>query len=331
MEKKMRTKVKAHTNIALIKYWGKRDERLNLPAVGSISLTLDALWTETEIEFNVRFKTDRLILNGQPATEKELRRTSKFLDLLRQRAGLSSPALISSKNNFPTAAGLASSASGFAALTVAAARALKLELSGRELSIFARQGSGSAARSIFGGFVEMHAGRLADGSDAFAEPIVPPDYWDVRLLIGVTSQVAKKVSSTAGMNLSKETSPYYQAWINAQPVDLKTMRRAIEQRDFEQIGQLAEHSCLKMHALALSSNPGILYWNGVTVEAMHSVRDLRASGTQAYFTIDAGPQIKALCLPEDEPKVRAMLESIPGIQQVISCAPGPAPQILEVE
>jgi len=204
-------------------------------------------------------------------------------------------------------------------------------LSGRELSIFARQGSGSAARSIFGGFVEMHAGRLADGSDAFAEPIVPPDYWDVRLLIGVTSQVAKKVSSTAGMNLSKETSPYYQAWINAQPVDLKTMRRAIEQRDFEQIGQLAEHSCLKMHALALSSNPGILYWNGVTVEAMHSVRDLRASGTQAYFTIDAGPQIKALCLPEDEPKVRAMLESIPGIQQVISCAPGPAPQILEVE
>jgi len=327
----MRTKVKAHTNIALIKYWGKRDERLNLPAVGSISLTLDALWTETEIEFNVRFKTDRLILNGQPATEKELRRTSKFLDLLRQRAGLSSPALISSKNNFPTAAGLASSASGFAALTVAAARALKLELSGRELSIFARQGSGSAARSIFGGFVEMHAGRLADGSDAFAEPIVPPDYWDVRLLIGVTSQVAKKVSSTAGMNLSKETSPYYQAWINAQPVDLKTMRRAIEQRDFEQIGQLAEHSCLKMHALALSSNPGILYWNGVTVEAMHSVRDLRASGTQAYFTIDAGPQIKALCLPEDEPKVRAMLESIPGIQQVISCAPGPAPQILEVE
>lgn len=327
----MRTKVKAHTNIALIKYWGKRDERLNLPAVGSISLTLDALWTETEIEFNVRFKTDRLILNGQPATEKELRRTSKFLDLLRQRAGLSSPALISSKNNFPTAAGLASSASGFAALTVAAARALKLELSGRELSIFARQGSGSAARSIFGGFVEMHAGRLADGSDAFAEPIVPPDYWDIRLLIGVTSQVAKKVSSTAGMNLSKETSPYYQAWINAQPVDLKTMRRAIEQRDFEQIGQLAEHSCLKMHALALSSNPGILYWNGVTVEAMHSVRDLRASGTQAYFTIDAGPQIKALCLPEDEPKVRAMLESIPGIQQVISCAPGPAPQILEVE
>lgn len=327
----MRTKVKAHTNIALIKYWGKRDERLNLPAVGSISLTLDALWTETEIEFNVHFKTDRLILNGQPATEKELRRTSKFLDLLRQRAGVSWPALISSKNNFPTAAGLASSASGFAALTVAAARALKLELSGRELSIFARQGSGSAARSIFGGFVEMHAGRLADGSDAFAEPIVPPDYWDVRLLIGVTSQVAKKVSSTAGMNLSKETSPYYQAWINAQPVDLKTMRRAIEQRDFEQIGQLAEHSCLKMHALALSSNPGILYWNDVTVEAMHSVRDLRASGTQAYFTIDAGPQIKALCLPEDEPKVRSMLESIPGIQQVISCAPGPAPQILEVE
>ncbi len=327
----MRTKVKAHTNIALIKYWGKRDERLNLPAVGSISLTLDALWTETEIEFNTSFKTDRLILNGQPATEKELRRTSKFLDLLRQRAGVSWPALINSKNNFPTAAGLASSASGFAALTVAAAHALKLELSGRELSIFARQGSGSAARSVFGGFVEMHAGQLADGSDAFAEPIVPRDYWDVRLLIGVTSQMAKKVSSTAGMNLSKETSPYYQAWIDTQAVDLREMREAIKQRDFERMGNLAEHSCLKMHALALSSNPGILYWNGVTVEAMHAVRDLRVSGTQAYFTIDAGPQIKVLCLPGDEPKVRTMMESIPGIQQVISCAPGPAPQILEVE
>ncbi|APF20589.1 diphosphomevalonate decarboxylase [Caldithrix abyssi] len=327
----MRAKARAHSNIALIKYWGKRDERLNLPAVGSISLTLSALWTETEIEFSPQFQTDQLILNDKTASPEETGRTSRFLDVLRKLAGINHKAVIQSHNNFPTAAGLASSASGFAALTLAAARALHLSLSRKELSVLARQGSGSAARSIPGGFVEMHAGQSADGSDAFAEPIAPPAHWDIRLLIGITSGAAKKIGSTAGMNLSKTTSPYYQAWIDAQHADLTAMRQAILDRDFERLGELSEYSCLKMHALALSSNPGILYWNGVTVEAMHAVRDLRRRGTPAYFTIDAGPQIKVLCLPEDENEVREMLESIPGIREVVSNKPGPDARILEAD
>ncbi len=325
----MHARVRAHSNIALIKYWGKKDNILNIPAVGSISMTLSALWTETEIEFSERFSEDRFSLNGKPATEQALRRVSEFLDFIRKRVGIRLKARIRSRNNFPTSAGLASSASGFAALAAAVNKALNLNLSDRELSILARQGSGSAARSIFGGFVEMHAGKASDGSDAFAEPIVPADYWDVRLIVGITSGLAKKVSSTSGMNLSKETSPYYQAWLGAQQADLTAMRKAILERDFEKVGELSEWSCLKMHALALSSNPGILYWNGTTVEAMHAIREMRQQGIQVYFTIDAGPQIKVLCLPEDEAKVRQQLIALQGIHQVISNTPGPGVQVLE--
>ncbi len=325
----MRAKARAHANIALIKYWGKRNEQLNLPAVGSISLTLSELWSETTVQFDPQLTKDELILNGQPANEKESQRTRRFLNLIRQQAKSHLKARIVSQNNFPTAAGLASSASGFAALTLAATTALNLKLDGKALSILARQGSGSAARSVFGGFVEMHAGIQDDGQDAFAEQIAPPDYWDIRLLIGITSTLPKKTGSTDGMTLSKQTSPYFQAWVDAQPADLQAMRQAILKRDFEQLGVLSEHSCLKMHALALSSNPGLLYWNATTVEAMHAVRELRAQGTAAYFTIDAGPQIKVLCLPQDEAKVQQMLEALPGIQSVVRNAPGPDPILME--
>ena len=327
----MQAKARAHSNIALIKYWGKRDVRLNIPAVGSISMTLSALWTETEVIFDERLSKDELILDNRRGNVKESKRISAFLDILRQKAGVSLKAKVISINNFPTAAGLASSASGFAALTLAAAKALKLNLSERELSILARQGSGSAARSLFGGFVEMFAGTEPDGSDSFAQPIAGQDHWDVRLLIGITSFRPKKVGSTEGMTRSKKTSPYYQAWIQSQPEDLKEMRQAILQKDFQKVGELTEHSCMKMHALALSSKPGILYWNAITVDAMHAIRELRHSGIQAYFTVDAGPQIKVLCLAEDEVRVRDMLRSINGIERTIVNKLGPAAQILEFD
>ncbi len=326
----MMAKARANANIALIKYWGKRNSRLNLPAVGSISLTLSELWTETTVRFDPDFHEDFFTLNGVPANVEQTQRISKFLDLVRQYKGVTYGAHVNSKNNFPTAAGLASSASGFAALSVAAAFALQLPLSPKELTILARQGSGSAARSIFGGFVEMHAGKKSDGSDSFAEPLEPADYWDVRLLIGVTSTESKKISSTYGMSLSRKTSPYFKAWVRSQEKDLDEMRQAIRKKDFERLGELSEHSCLKMHAVALSSNPGILYWNATTVEAMHAVRELRAQGVQAYFTIDAGPQIKVLCLPQDQERVSQMLTAIDGIKQVIVNAPGPDAEVLEV-
>jgi len=325
----MQAKVRAHANIALIKYWGKRDERLNIPAVGSISLTLNALWTETEVIFSPERSRDELVLNNRQATEAELQRISRFLDLIRSLKKTNLRARVHSVNNFPTAAGLASSASGFAALAVAASEALGLKFSPREWSVLARQGSGSAARSIFGGLVEMHSGQLPDGSDAFAEPLAPPDYWDLRLLIGITSARPKKIGSTEGMNRSRETSPYYRAWTEGQPADLQEMRQAIRQKDFQKLGELSEHSCLKMHALAMSSRPGILYWNAITVDAMHAVRELRSKGIAAYFTIDAGPQIKVLCLPEDEVRVRDMLRSINGIERIVVNKPGSGVQILE--
>ncbi len=327
----MQAKARAHSNIALIKYWGKRDVRLNIPAVGSISMTLSALWTETEVIFDERLSKDELILDNRRGNVKESKRISAFLDILRQKSGVPLKAKVISINNFPTAAGLASSASGFAALTLAATKALKLNLSERELSILARRGSGSAARSLFGGFVEMFAGTEPDGSDSFAQPIAAQDHWDVRLLIGITSFRPKKVGSTEGMTRSRKTSPYYQAWIQSQPEDLKEMRQAILQKDFQKVGELTEHSCLKMHALALSSKPGILYWNAITVDAMHAIRELRHSGIQAYFTVDAGPQIKVLCLAEDEVRVRDMLRSINGIERTIVNKLGPAAQILEFD
>ncbi|MBN2424995.1 MAG: diphosphomevalonate decarboxylase [Calditrichaceae bacterium] len=321
----------AHSNIALVKYWGKRDARLNLPAVGSISLTLDALHTHTSVQFDETFKSDTLFLNGKEAGEKETKRISGFLDLIRARSGQKSKAQVESENNFPTAAGLASSASGFAALAAAASKAAGLSLSDRELSVLARLGSGSAARSVFGGIVEMHKGQKADGSDSFAEPLYPPDYWDLRLLIAVTSEAKKSIGSTDGMTLSKNTSPYYKAWVDSHPADLVGMKKALEHKDFTGLGEISEFSCLKMHALALASNPGMLYWNETTLAGIHLLREIRRHGTEVYFTIDAGPQVKAICLPEAVNKVKEALGSLAGVKQVMHTKLGPGIRIIGEE
>ncbi|RMF54452.1 MAG: diphosphomevalonate decarboxylase, partial [Calditrichaeota bacterium] len=210
----------AHANIALVKYWGKRDIKLNLPAVGSISMTLRDLFTQSSIFFSEEFSEDILILNGQPAGEVERRRVSSFLDIFRDLSGVRMCAKVESHNNFPTGAGLASSASGFAALTIAASAALGLELSSEKLSILARQGSGSAARSIYGGFVEMKKGELPDGSDAYAIQLYDENYWNLDMLILITSEEEKEISSTRGMKLTAETSPYYSAWVQSSEDDL---------------------------------------------------------------------------------------------------------------
>ncbi|MEJ2052780.1 MAG: diphosphomevalonate decarboxylase [Calditrichaceae bacterium] len=318
----MKATAKAHSNIALVKYWGKRNSKLNLPAVGSISITLDALYTKTSVEFVPGLKKDNLKLNGTQAADKELVRVQRFLDLIRAKAELKHYAFIESENNFPTSAGLASSASAFAALTLAAAKAAGLNISSRELSILARTGSGSAARSIFGGFVEMHKGNKDDGSDSFAEQIADENYWDLRVLIAVTSRREKKVGSTDGMAQSKMTSPYYNSWISSSPDDLSVMRTAIKNKEFQKLGEISEFSCLKMHALALTANPGLIYWNGITLEGMHLVREMRGKGVEAYFTIDAGPQLKVICKADDENRVRNELNNLHGIQSIISTGLG---------
>jgi diphosphomevalonate decarboxylase len=314
-------KARAGANVALVKYWGKADARLNVPAVGSISVTLDALWSETEVHFDAALAADDLVLDGVRRPEQRTK-VSACLDLLRARAGVGTCALVVSRNNFPTGAGLASSASGFAALVTAAAAALGLELTPRERSIFARRGSGSAARSIFGGYVEMHAGTAADGQDSFAEPLLAAAEWPLEVVVAVTALGEKDVGSTSGMERSAHSSPYYKEWVATQPHDLDVARAAIETRDFAALAEIAEHNCLKMHAAAIAAAPPLLYWNGATVECLHTVRRLRRDGVPVFFTIDAGPQLKAICHPAARPAVEAALRELPGVLALMTSGLG---------
>ena len=318
----MKATIRARANIALIKYWGKADAALNVPAVGSLSITLDALWSETEVEFDAGLPADTLSLNGQTRSD-QLGRVTECLNLLRLRAGIESPARVVSRNNFPTGAGLASSASGFAALATAAARALDLDLSPRDLSIIARQGSGSAARSIFGGFVEMHAGSMADGTDSFAEPLLEADAWPLEVVIAITEHGEKAVGSRAGMEQSASSSPYYPEWVAGSPDDLARARQAVLSRDFETLTGVAEHNCLKMHAAAMAAEPPLIYWNAATVACLHAVRALRDSGVPVFFTIDAGPQLKAVCAPGASEDVEAALRAVPGVLNTLVSGLGP--------
>ncbi len=311
----------AQPNIALVKYWGKRDVALNLPAAGSLSITLDALHTRTSVRFDPALGADDIVLNGVRDPD-HTRRISAFLDLFRNRARADTRARVESANDFPTGAGLASSASGFAALAVAANGALGLGLDARQLSILARRGSGSAARSIFGGFVEMAAGRRADGEDAFASSLLDADAWPLSVVVAVTSRAAKATGSSAGMQASERTSPYYRAWVDAVPGDLATAREAVRAHDFETLASVSEASCLAMHAVMLSTRPGLLYWNAATVACMHLIRDLRARGTGVFFTIDAGPQVKAVCLPNAAAGVADALRGIAGVEDVMTSGLG---------
>ena len=319
----------AHTNFALIKYWGKRNELLNLPAVGSISITLQEMFTVSSLKYDAKLKRDIIEINGKTAPPGEAQRVSKFIDLFRKMAGIEIPVKVVSRNNFPTGAGLASSASAFASLALAADQALQLNLPKSKLSELARRGSGSAARSVYGGFVEMRMGKKSDGSDAFAVPLAEKDYWDIRVLIAITSDQQKEIGSTHGMTMTAATSPYYSQWVMTNRADLKDMKHAIKNKDFNKLGELSEFSCLKMHAVALSTNPGLIYWNSATIDCMHAIRKLRKQNIPAYFTIDAGPQVKVICLNEDIPQILSQLKKVAGVKRIIASSLGPDALILE--
>ncbi|TAL92662.1 MAG: diphosphomevalonate decarboxylase [Rhodanobacter sp.] len=318
----------AQPNIALIKYWGKRDTKLNLPATGSLSITLAALWTRTRVEFDESLRHDELRLNGSqdPAARA---RTSACLDLLRRLAGTTTRARIDSCNNFPTAAGLASSASGFAALVVAADAELGLALDRRTLSALARHGSGSAARSLFGGFVSMAADHRADREDAVAEPLLDAAEWPLAVVVAVTSHTRKSVGSGAGMERSRHTSPFYPAWVSGAAADLTAACAAVQTRDFAALTAVSEHNCLKMHAVMQSSQPPLLYWSGTTLDCLQCLRALRErEGVEVFFTSDAGAQVKAVCLPGAVTRVAAALADIPGVEQVLISGLGEGAQLV---
>jgi diphosphomevalonate decarboxylase len=304
----------AQPNIALVKYWGKRDAALNLPAGGSISVTLGELHTRTTIRFDAALAADEVTVNGVPQPAAKV---GAVLDLMRREAGMTLFATVASDNDFPTGAGLASSASGFAALVVAADAALETALPRARLSEFARRGSGSAARSLFGGFVELARGVRPDGADAVAAPMLDAADWPLTVVIAVTETAPKSVSSGAGMELSRRTSPFYDSWTAGNDDALARARTAIEGRDFAALAAVSEASCTDMHAVMLSTRPALIYWNGATVDCLREVRRLRdIDGVATFFTVDAGPQVKAVCLPQDAPRVADALAQVPGVLEV---------------
>lgn len=318
----------AGANIALLKYWGRTDATLNLPANGSLSLTLDKLLTRTTVEFDPSLKGDQLQLDRRDQTGEPLARVTRFLDHVRKRAGDISHARVASVNVFPAGAGLASSASAFAALAAASFSALEADLSPRELSTFARIGSGSAARSIFGGFVEWIPGDRHE--DSYARQVAAPGHLALHDVACIFSAAKKKVGSLEGHELA-DRSPIHKsrlAWVREA---LPTMRRAILERDLETLGDLAERDALMMHSVMMTSEPSVLYWTGETVRAIHDVREWRADGLPVWFTIDAGPNLHLLTPAERAGEVRERAQKVWGLaaERVIDSGPGEGVRLVD--
>lgn len=313
---------KARANIALSKYWGKCDVALNLPAVPSISMTLDRLVTTTRVSFEEDLAADRVFLDGRPASASESRRVVEMLDRVREAARIDTFATVTSDNRFPTAAGLASSASGFAALAAAATSAAGLDWSPERLSRLARRSSASAARSLFGGFAELPAGK--PGRDALgARQVAPADHWDLRLVVAVAAKGPKKVGSTEGMERSRATSPFYDAWVAAAPKLNRTVRDALRRRDLDRLGRAMEQSTLSFHSCAMSSDPAIVYFQPATLAALGTVHRLRDDrGVSVWATMDAGPHVKALCHARDAARVRRALAATEGVLGTMVARPG---------
>lgn len=320
---RMRATAVAHPNIALVKYWGKRDELLNLPAAGSLSLTLKGLQTRTTVVFDPSQDRDLIMLNGRSVVGKRYDRLVRYMDYIRDISGTNAPATIYTENDFPTAAGLASSSSGFAALAAASCAALGLNPTLSQLSAIARMGSGSAARSIYGGYAEMLPGVQEHGGDAYAVPVASDVHWDLRCLMVLTTNHEKSIGSTEAMNHTAQTSPFFDAWVDSVPADIEEAKTAIMDRDFDRLAKVAEHSCLKFHASAIASDPGIIYWNGLTIQIVHKVRQLRKEGMNLFFTIDAGPHVKVFCESSQLAAVKGILRTIPGVTRFLVAQPGP--------
>ncbi|MFD1393971.1 diphosphomevalonate decarboxylase [Lacticaseibacillus jixianensis] len=319
----MTTTARAHTNIALIKYWGKRDAKLILPYTSSVSLTLDDFYTDTTVSFNPELGSDQFTLNG---TAQAAPKVTAFLDLVRAQSGRREFAQVASVNHVPTAAGLASSASAFAALALAASRDAGLRLAPAALSRLARRGSGSAARSIYGGLAIWHRGE--DDLTSFAEPL-PKTTLPLRMIVVMVDAGQKPVSSRQLMANTVATSPYYPAFVKSNEQAAAAMVAALAAADFTRIGELTEQSSARMHAAILAGSPAFTYFQPDTMAVWHTVQALRQQGVPAYATMDAGPNVKILTLAPAVPTIQKALSAFGG--RLLVAAPGPAAQVLEAK
>lgn len=312
--KMMKATAKAPANIAFIKYWGKRDEKLRLPANSSVSMNLSDAFTITSVEFDKKLKRDNFSLNGVVAKREETDRISKHIDLIRSIAKIKTPAMVVSKNNFPKGAGIASSASGFAALTVAASKAAGLSLSEKELTILARLGSGSACRSIPDGFVEWEMGNSSEKSYAYS--LYSSNYWNIYDLIVIVGEGSKKVGSTEGHSIA-ESSPFYKTRIMGMEKKIKEITLAMKNKNFTKFGEIIEAEAINMHTVMMTSVPPLYYWLPETLRVMTRVVELREKGIECYFTIDAGPNVHVICEGKNVLKLKRKLLSINGIKKIL--------------
>lgn len=327
----------AFPNIAFIKYWGNRDPVLRLPSNGSISMNLDGLQTRTQVTFDPALPADRLTLNGRPVWGQPLERVHGLLERVRQMVGGRPQAggrqqagghqqvdagwfaSVESENNFPAGTGIASSASAFAALALAACGAAGLELSQAELSRLARRSSGSACRSLPGGFVEWQAGE--DDESSFAFTIAPPEHWALADCVAIVSRAHKATGSYEG-HASADTSILQAARIADAPRRLALCRQAILQRDFQALAEIIELDSNLMHAVIMTSQPPLQYWLPATLAVMQAVTDWRKNGRSVCYTIDAGPNVHVICAREYAAQVASDLRQVPGVQQVLTAHPG---------
>ena len=310
----------AHPNIAFIKYWGNRDDALRLPVNGSVSMNLAALRTKTSVTFRDDLKDgDVLTVNGQEVTGASLNRAAKFMDEVRRLSGEERFAEIVSENNFPMGAGIASSASAFAALALAGSAAAGLDLSERDCSRLARMGSGSACRSIPGGFCEWLYG--SGDADSVSVSIAPAEHWDLTDLIAVISGEHKKVGSSAGHGMAA-TSPYQSARVADAPARIEKCRAAILNKDFAALAEVSERDCLLMHAVMMTSTPPLLYWEPASIALVKGVKAWREEGIPCFCTLDAGPNVHILCPSEAADEIRSRVERVPGVKDILSSGPG---------
>ncbi len=312
----------AHPNFALIKYWGKSNVSGNIPAMSSLAITLDSMTSETTVSFPHNLEQDTWMLNG--VEQPSLGQIQLPCEHLKKISQIEQPCLIESTNNFPTAAGLASSASGIASLITALDNALGTKLSNQQMIEAAMLGSGSAARSLFSGFVHLEV--VQDQLNCAT--ILAAEEWPLNVIVCVTSTKQKTISSRQGMEISRKTSPMYSDWVRNHQEDMELALQAIAAKNFEQLGKIAEQNCLKMHKVMKTSQPPIDYWNPATYTCVETVKDMQRKGIPVFFTIDAGPQVKIICEPDVCKDVVSLMQKVPGVQSIIESRLGKGARVI---
>ncbi len=325
--------IESHPNIALVKYWGQRNSDLYFPYNSSISITLNSnLWTRTSVYTDKQLKKDEAYLNGEKVTGKKLTRVLRQINYLRKNGHLSKndKLRIASINNFPTSAGIASSASGFSALALALYKLFDLDLSINELSILARIGSGSAARSIYGGFVLWHRGELEDGSDSYAVQVKKEDYWpELRDLIVITEEKAKKVNSAEGMQRCVQTSPSFMHRIAEAEARVEKVKNAILEKDFETIAIETMHDSDRMHSIITEATPQFSYLNAASHNVINTIKAFNSNSIKAAYTFDAGPNAHIITLQKHAKNLKEILQKIKGVKEIIEAKVGSAPKVVK--